>query len=30
MSLKTRFSNLGNILDDGATQEGVMVIDSRS
>ena len=28
MSLKTRFSNLGNILDDGATQEGVMVFDS--
>jgi glutamate synthase (NADPH/NADH) large chain len=28
MSLKTRFSNLGNILDDGATQAGVMVFDS--
>nr|WP_310522941.1 glutamate synthase large subunit [Polymorphobacter sp.] len=28
MSLKTRFSNLGNILDDGAKQEGVMVIDT--
>ncbi|WP_426169759.1 glutamate synthase large subunit [Sandarakinorhabdus sp. DWP1-3-1] len=28
MSLKTRFSNLGNILDDGARQEGVMVIDT--
>ena len=28
MSLKTRFSNLGNILDDDATQEGVMVIDT--
>ncbi len=28
MSLKTRFSNLGNILDDGATQQGVMVIDT--
>jgi glutamate synthase (NADPH/NADH) large chain len=28
MSLKTRFSNLGNILDNGATQEGVMVFDS--
>jgi glutamate synthase (NADPH/NADH) large chain len=28
MSLKTRFSNLGNILDDGATQKGVMVIDT--
>ena len=28
MSLKTRFSNQGNILDDGAGQEGVMVIDT--
>ena len=28
MSLKTRFSNLGNILDDEATQQGVMVIDT--
>ncbi len=28
MSLKTRFSNLGNILDDGATQAGVMVFDT--
>ncbi|MEY2884368.1 MAG: glutamate synthase large subunit, partial [Pseudomonadota bacterium] len=28
MSLKTRFSNLGNILDDDARQEGVMVIDT--
>ncbi|PZN92387.1 MAG: glutamate synthase large subunit [Alphaproteobacteria bacterium] len=28
MSLKTRFSNLGNILDDGASQKGVMVIDT--
>ncbi|KPF73979.1 glutamate synthase [alpha proteobacterium AAP81b] len=28
MSLKTRFSNLGNILDDEATQEGVMVIET--
>ncbi|WP_310496380.1 glutamate synthase large subunit [Sandarakinorhabdus sp.] len=28
MSLKTRFSNLGNILDEDTTQEGVMVIDT--
>ncbi|GGE21501.1 glutamate synthase [Polymorphobacter glacialis] len=28
MSLKTRFSNLGNILDGGASQKGVMVIDT--
>jgi glutamate synthase (NADPH) large chain len=28
MSLKTRFSNLTNILDDEATQAGVMVMDS--
>ena len=28
MSLKTRFSNLGNILDGGARQEGVMVMDT--
>ena len=28
MSLKTRFSNLTNILDEGATQAGVMVLDS--
>ncbi len=28
MSLKTRFSNLGNILDDDARQEGVMVIET--
>ena len=28
MSLKTRFSNLGNILDPDARQEGVMVFDS--
>ncbi len=28
MSLKTRFSNLGNILDDGASQAGVMVMDT--
>jgi glutamate synthase (NADPH) large chain len=28
MSLKTRFSNLTNILDDEATQSGVMVMDS--
>ena len=28
MSLKTRFSNLGNILDADARQEGVMVFDS--
>jgi glutamate synthase (NADPH/NADH) large chain len=28
MSLKTRFSNLGNILDNGARQQGVMVIDT--
>ncbi|WP_164156671.1 glutamate synthase large subunit [Sandarakinorhabdus rubra] len=28
MSLKTRFSNLTNILDEGATQAGVMVMDS--
>ena len=28
MSLKTRFSNLGNILDAEARQEGVMVFDS--
>ncbi|MCU0890142.1 MAG: glutamate synthase large subunit [Sandarakinorhabdus sp.] len=28
MSLKTRFSNLTNILDEGATQAGVMVMES--
>lgn len=28
MSLKTRFANLGNILDTDARQEGVMVLDS--
>ena len=28
MSLKTRFSNFGNILDHDARQEGVMVLDS--
>jgi glutamate synthase (NADPH/NADH) large chain len=28
MSLKTRFSNQGNILDDETTQEGVMVIET--
>ncbi len=28
MSLKTRFSNFGNILDSDARQEGVMVLDS--
>ena len=28
MSLKTRFSNLGNILDPDATQKGVMVFDT--